>query len=446
MLVINRLPLTLTLSLITISCASEPIIHSTSNLAHEQPAPYPPAKDGEKCEDSLEQPGANQDAPQGYEFEIAYADGVAETDKNKALEHARAVLQKRICQRADCSSIARRIQLWRAHTTSRGTCVMVVLNRRFINEFLTTPIDRFKQSLSGQVGQLHAPHTARLKVALASIKDRGVPGGELAEWIYPLMLNALASQGYFELVKLPQEWGGGALPPGIDLLIEGQIHEIPMRDGSPATLELSWIARDTQSKLSAPTSITFPQEIAPTLSSKTKLTTPRYPTATRRLPLATMHISGRPTGGICVGSAAPIYIQTQQPTHIRIFNISGDGELGLGIFTTQNSVHHPAYHSLGKVRAIPTTAIETEEFFVISAPREDDLGPFRSMDAPCRLSPEWISKLRDNKVQLSPHATIYHTGFRLMRSSDYCPAENDKDSTRAQIKSKIMELPLCDIQ
>jgi hypothetical protein len=317
-----------------------------------------------------------------------------------------------------------------------------------VEELLRRPLDRFKQGLATQARYFSQNRNGMSRIAIGVINDRGLPGGELAEWVVPKMLHALGVEGRFELVSLPREWGGGALPEGVDIVLMGNIQAVAgkKREGENEVLELSWVARDATLRLLSPDSVTFPQEIAPPVDPRTRFI-PVQQNAPLRPPIATMSIPARPAGGLCIGERSELFIQTEREVHVRVINISGAGESGMVIHASQGAVFHPVAVSIGEFQAINTAATLAEQFIVIAAEKEEDLGPFKDTKELCQLESGWVKALHKREFALPREATVYYSGYRLMKTDD-CK-EHMSSVTPGLIdalKEAVNGLPMCGLK
>jgi hypothetical protein len=274
------------------------------------------------------------------------------------------------------------------------------------------------------------------------VRDRGAPGGELAEWVVDRSRQALSASGA-TLGRLPQGWGGASLPKGIHGVLRGKVTAVQSERGQDVMFELHWDVIYGEGREFSPSSLRFAQQIGPLINPKTRMPEPEDARLLKQDQVS-LRFDTREGGGLCEGQQTKVFIETKQPLHVRVLNISGDGELGTLIYASDGLVQPGRPVSLGEFIVTAGSKVPVERFIVTASDHTSGLGPFAPALSYCRLNDETTERLhRGSGLPTGPKSYVFSTGYRIMSGEECKQHTPVSPQVVAEAEAAIRALALC---
>jgi hypothetical protein len=427
---------TLCAALLLCGCASKP----DEKNADTTPTPTPTG-DPAACVRQLI-------PPTGYQQETAFEPESTPNALEVAQERAKLKLRDRLCQGHRCEEIAPQIKGWEPRQGGGIVCVMAVVRDSEVSEFLRTEQDRFDEALrssaKGIVERVAKQSGQKVPVfAIDVVRDRGVPGGVLAEWVVDRTRQALSATGA-TLSRLPPGWGGASLPGGVQGVLRGKITAVRSARGQDVMFEIHWDVLHGENAEFSPAAVQFPQQIGPAIDPATRMPEPEDTRLLKQDQIALHIADAREGGGLCDGQQAELFVETKQPLYVRVLGVSGDAEVGMMLWASDGLVQPGKPVSLGQFLVMGTTRVPVERFVVIAAPTTEGLGPYAPARDACKLPVPTTAELhRGVGIPTGPRAYAYSTGYRIMRGKECEGQPQATQADIAQARAYIDSLSLC---
>ena len=389
-----------------------------------------PPGDSWTCQGVHLPPGAE------YDYEVAYTpDGPGAEER--ATEKARAKLAERLCGgSAACEPFRAEIKSWKTGRGSGRVCAMVTIRKavahRLRRELGTTePLDaglldgarRLAQKLASRKGRPPA-------VRVGAIDDRGLRGGQRADWIASRMEAALGRAG----LALSRK----ASKAGVVVtarLIEREEEGVPI-------LDVAWeaVARGVKLPL-PPVSCALravPGGASAVLGGRQALYTD---------PGLTLEVETGRAGRLCEGDRTQITLRADTDVHVRVFDLYGASG-ALLIFPNEqvpsDRVRAGVPVALGGASAfdvILSPGTDQERYLGVAATRPEELGALGRLRGTCRADAELAAALRDGpRSGLPAAARLAEMGFRVVRKG--CRALPSAQ-TRQRLEEELRKVPIC---
>lgn len=378
--------------------------------------------------------------PTGWEQETAFAPASAPNAREEAARRATDALARRLCAGSpDCAPLAARVRPWKTGANEKDVCAMAVVKREDLDEWRarsqsTAAVDGAMLAAADDLAKAtDAPRAKRPRVAIAEVVDLGVPGGARAEWLRAKLARALERTS--DVVDVPRGWSGAGVPPGLDLVVRGDV--VARAERGVAVLEVTWDGVTASAKHVHAAPVVVAEAAAPRAGGA----------AVKPLPPAeglSVHIESSRAGSLCAGERTQLWVESAQPAAVRVFDLYGDGEAML-MFPNdeQKSGELRAGQPValgGKLgfEALPVPGSDQERFLVVAAPNEAGLGALRAALGPCRV-PAALARQLHQGAGLPPGTRAASTGFRVVTEScPPAPAER-----RAGVVQSLAALPPC---
>lgn len=384
--------------------------------------------------------------PTGYQQETSFEPEATPNALEVAQERAKARLRDRLCQGHRCDEIARQIKGWEPRQGGGIVCVMAVVRDAEVQDFLRSEQERFEESLRGKAQTIVArvaQHSGQ-KVpvfAVDIVRDRGVPGGELAEWVVDRTRQALSATGA-TLTRLPAGWGGATLPAGVHGVLRGKITAVKSERGQDVMFEVHWDVLYGDNAEFSPAVVRFPQQIGPAIDPNTRMPEPEDARLLKQDQVA-LHLDAKEGGGLCEGQETELFVETRQPLYVRVLGVSGDAEVGMLLWASDGPVQPGRALSLGKFLVTSATRVPVERFIVVAAPTAEGLGAYAPARDVCRLPVPLTAELhRGIGLPTGPKSYAYSTGYRVASGKD-CAAIKPDAAAVAEARAYIDGLALC---
>ena len=167
--------------------------------------------------------GGNLVPPTGWQQETAFRNAKEPTARESAAEDASSHLMTRLCgSDTGCEFLRSRIRKWKTGANATDVCAMAVISSEDLAEWrLTTSLEKLDEGLAAAAKALVGSGSSQRSVAIDRILDEGCPGGPRADWLKARMERHL--QRHARVGSIPAGWAGDHVPPGLDVLIAGEI-------------------------------------------------------------------------------------------------------------------------------------------------------------------------------------------------------------------------------
>lgn len=349
----------------------------------ERPADAPPDLSNSKCH-------GNRVPPTNYLQETAF---VPAGNPNATEEAKRAAVQQlrdRICQGYRCGALEPKISHWHTASDAVQVCAMAVIKASDVAAFKEAPRKKFDEDLRARAKQLVSafPSSDGARIAFDFVRDVGVDGGPRAEWLIDRMSAALSNNGAL-IARVPPDWSGLTLPPGVDGVLRGRI--TPMH-GRETMLEVTWSLEIADGVSRAFDPIAFPELIGPAINPLTHL-----PDLAGVNPAISLRFDARPGGALCHGQTTELRLETAEALHVRVVNLFGDGSRGMVIHAPDEKTTPREATALGRFQVVKDGNVPVERFLVLGSETEAGLGELADVRAPCRLDPTLAKRLSSGR-------------------------------------------------
>jgi len=358
--------------------------------------------------------------------------------KNRAM----GKLGERLCgnDAMECQALRGRITPWKTGANGKEVCAMALIKADELEAWRRSAVstEKLDADLAKAVDQLLAKLESRVtKVAVDRIADNGIPGGPRADWLRARLERQL--QGKAQIVDVPAGWAGDGLPPGVDVVIRGDV--FARHEAQVPTLEANFRALTMASLVVGNAHVAFPEAAAP----QSGKAAPPLPQSSNGL---SIHLDAHSGGSLCAGEKTQVWLKSDSRAYVRVFNLYGNGQ-ALLVFpseATQNGEvaagANVAIGGNGGMQAIPVPGSEEERFLVLAAPSEADLGAFRAVKGQCRLPAKIATDLHRGEG-LPRGAKVASDGYRLVsgRACGEAPSEQQRRVMAAALEG----LPECEI-
>jgi hypothetical protein len=375
--------------------------------------------------------------PSGWQQETAFADVSTPNARDQASVEASRKLVLRLCSSAGgtgCDYLTAHARVWKTGSSGHNVCAMAVVKTEELAEWrgLASTLALLDERLAQASKELLQGLSAGKRVAIDQVVDRGVPGGERADWLrarHERFLARLAS-----VVSVPKKWAGDGVPEGIDVVISGRLVS-RIEQGVP-TLEVIWTARfrDGRRLVSAP--LMFPEQAAPRGPAEALPETVASPGLSLRIESAR-------GGSLCAGERSQLWLKTDSPMFVRVLDLYGKGE---ALVTYPNDDQPSLLVPAGQpiplgarlgFEAVPIPGYEAERYLVIAAPTEAALGRFAKAKGPCRLPADLAGPIFAG-AGLPAGVRAATTGYRITSGGE-CPAAPPREG----VTDALQALPMC---
>ncbi len=373
----------------------------------------------------------NRMPPVNYQQETAYVSINEPNASDLAAQKAVQRLRDKICQGYRCRALEPKISLWNTARAASQVCAMAVIDSKDVNTFLNQPRAELDKRFDLSGVQIVKLVKAKIKkdtarIAVGTVTDLGVEGGERSSWLVDKFLASLGTAGA-DTVELPESWSGRKTPKGVDGVVQGRVTRL---HGQELMLEVTWRVQMANSKRVIK-GVEFPELIGPVTDPSTAMTE-----IEEAGDLSIRFNNARSGGGMCDGDETEVIIESKDPIFTRVVNLFGDGSEGLLIHAGDKILANKA-QTIAKARIVRTTEIPVERLVLFGAKNEKDLGRFAKAPIPCRLPAEVAQSLSNN--------TGYPEGSKNYRAStSYRILGKDSCGKNAKKQSSdLSSLPMC---
>jgi hypothetical protein len=373
--------------------------------------------------------------PNGWEQFTAFHDASRSDAREAAWNEAATDLVGRLCgHEGGCDFLRARVRNWKTGTNGKDVCAMAVISSDDLVAWrTTTTLAKLDELLAAAARQLVGPGGAR--VAIDQIRDMGLPGGARAEWLRARMERQLGNLA--SLTSVRPGWAGDGVPPGLDVVVHGDLVE--RSDNQVNVVESSWSSLDRNGARRRSEPVVFPAAPAPVFVGR-PITTPSDSDG------LSLRVDSRRAGSLCEGEQSQLWVHSDEDATVRVFDLYGDDE---ALLIYPNAEERRGRLGAGQTiplagprgfEAVPAEGTADEEFLVVAGP-EARLGAMRSLQGPCRLPPE-VARALHRGGQIPEGTKVAWTGYRILSGPD-AGCQVADPARRSAATRALASIPTC---